>query len=235
MKDMSNEENSKELPQFKDIVNYEPNPVMIIKTEKKQKLLKENYKIIKALNKKNMTVLEIWNLFYDPNTESHQYTRKTIYRHLEKLENENLVVVAGQRMTEGKRQTEKLYSRTARSFFSMPKDTDSKEKWLCEEKGKMFIENTRILMSEIMEAEKIDEDKFELFVKKFTEKMFTCTKKLIEKAEITAENADKHDPLFQVFSRANADEINKLLQFISPLLALLRDPTIVDDLKEIFS
>lgn len=229
------DENSKQIPQYKDIVNFEPVPVMIIKTEKKIKLLKDNFKIIKALSKKNMTVLEIWNLFYDPNTDNHEFTRKTIYRHLEKLEKEKLVVVAGQRMTEGKRQTEKLFSRTARSFFSMPKDSDSKHDWYESEKGKEFIENTRILISEIMEKPNIDEKKFELFVKKFSDKNMKCTLKLIKKAEIIAENPDNQTPLVQVFSRSNVDQVNKMLSFITPLLAILRDPTIIEDLNDIFS
>ncbi|MHA1186221.1 MAG: hypothetical protein ACTSSK_04990 [Candidatus Heimdallarchaeota archaeon] len=107
---------AEEKPKYKDFIEHEPEIVKFL-DPKDTELANKHIRIIKALREKHMTVKEIHDLYIDQDTNKHTYTIKTIYRYLEKLEELNLIIVSGHRLTKGNRLPEKLYARTANIFF----------------------------------------------------------------------------------------------------------------------
>ena len=93
---------AKEKPKYKDFIEHKPVVVKFLDQDDTE-LDNKHIRIIKALREKNMTAKEIHDLYTDEDTKKHTYTIKTIYRYLEKLEEANLIIVAGHRLTKGNR------------------------------------------------------------------------------------------------------------------------------------
>jgi len=87
---------------YQDYITFKPQALIFL-SDKGTDLVHEHSLIISGLRKRPMTVKEIHNLYYDIDNNKHTKAIKTIYRYLEKLEEEGLVTVAGHRITEGVR------------------------------------------------------------------------------------------------------------------------------------
>ncbi|MHA1307742.1 MAG: hypothetical protein ACTSQN_10680, partial [Candidatus Heimdallarchaeota archaeon] len=134
-----------EKPKYKDFIEHEPEIVRFLNTEDTE-LTKKYIRIIKALREKHMTVKEIHDLYIDEETKKHTYTIKTIYRYLEKLEDADLIIVSGHRLTKGNRLPEKLYARTANIFFKSQEEKTSPE---AIEKRKDMIKKIYGILNEV--------------------------------------------------------------------------------------
>ncbi|NHJ87536.1 MAG: hypothetical protein FK734_18895, partial [Asgard group archaeon] len=78
----------------KDFIEKESEIIVNI-TPEQMKIANKYGIITSALREKPMTVKEIRDLYYDEENKKHQYSLKTIYRYIEKLEEASLVIVAG--------------------------------------------------------------------------------------------------------------------------------------------
>jgi Fe2+ or Zn2+ uptake regulation protein len=119
---------------YEDYITSRAEGFRLIDNEMMRKA-KEHSEILTALTKGNMTVKEIHKLYRLPDGK-YTKTLKTVYRHLDALEQLDLIKVAGHRKYDGARGVEKLFCRTAKVFT----DDQSKEKeWLITEDGKNFL------------------------------------------------------------------------------------------------
>ncbi|NHJ48897.1 MAG: ArsR family transcriptional regulator [Asgard group archaeon] len=212
--------------EYRDIIDFEPPLLKIIRNEDDMKVLNEHRELIRALQGKNMTVLEIYDHFFDEKKNEAQYSRKTIYRHLEKLEQAGLVIVSGQRMTKGKRQTEKLYSRTAQIYMS--KAALERDNWLDSKEGDIFTERTMYGLSEMLDMPKIDDKKFREFLYNFFE--------LQNKSETDFFNVlEKSDHLAKIFRGIETNEFKYILTYIRLLYVIYNNPGLLESLRKSFS
>ena len=120
---------------FKDFITYE---MAVTKSVDKNQwsLLVEHEKIFNLLRDNPLTVKEIHNAFYIKEKSTHEFSINTLYRYLKKLQDFDLIVVAGHRTIEGERSPERLYSRSSSIYF--PKDYENAYgDWVDKEKGKI--------------------------------------------------------------------------------------------------
>ena len=103
-------------PKHQDMITYEQPSIKVVQYKMKEHI-EAYWVILDALEDKNMSVKEIHDLYLDEKKGKHEKTLKTIYRYIDKLEELELVVKSGQRMTEGKRTNEALYCKAARIIF----------------------------------------------------------------------------------------------------------------------
>ncbi|MHA1978496.1 MAG: hypothetical protein ACW98F_08870 [Candidatus Hodarchaeales archaeon] len=159
----------------------------------------------------HMTVKDLEQAFiYGGNEKS----TKSIYRYLKKLEDGNLVVPAGKRVTASpneKLKTETLYMRTAKIFFPKMKDTEldpeAKAQHLAFDKvlGK--------LLGLHLGKEKIDVSCISLLTKKLKSSMFASSTSLFKSADEETAN---------LVSSLDWKNVNSLIDILG-LLALLSD------------
>lgn len=185
---------------------------------------KEQQIILTALNKGNMTVKEIHDLYRLPNGK-HSKTLKTIYRYLEALEEYGLVKLAGHRKTKGKRTLEKLYCRTAKVFFI--DDEASKEQWLTSEKGDRFVTILTDL-AWMLHDKKGDKEQIKKGIAEFYRSGQTVIEKIIDKVMTDEEFAETMD-------KYSLGEAQKALDILGHIGLAVNDHEAIDKLKKLFS
>ncbi|NHJ41216.1 MAG: helix-turn-helix transcriptional regulator [Asgard group archaeon] len=215
----------KEDNKYKDYIDYNEIPITKFLNVEQSKLTEEYMPIIKALRiNKHMTAKEIHELYIDKETGKHQYTIKTIYRYLEKLEEADLVVKSGHRITEGKRLTEQLYTRTGNIFFKAKKEEIYPE---AAEKRKDSIKKLYVVFQEIYDLPLINYDEFEeILLKKFDfEREFN--KSVVEKIS-------KNKVLADLYSNMDIDIVNYINDLASSLLVLIKKPKLIKEIQNIY-
>ncbi|MGC9780658.1 MAG: helix-turn-helix transcriptional regulator [Candidatus Heimdallarchaeota archaeon] len=217
---MAKKENSK----FKNYIDYET-PIIKFLNPEQTKLAEEHLTIIKALRaNKYMTAKEIHELYIDEETNKHTYTIKTIYRYLEKLEEAELVKISGHRLTEGKRLSEKLYTRTADIFLK-----DKKEEVYPEvaEKRKEHLKKLYTVLENIDNKPLINYNVFE----KLMLKMFDLEQEY--NRDIVAK-IPKSKILTDLYINIDIDSVNYINDLASSLLVLIKDPELIKKLQETY-
>ncbi|MHA1912424.1 MAG: hypothetical protein ACTSYA_12105 [Candidatus Kariarchaeaceae archaeon] len=127
----------KQEQEYKDFIEIKPEVVMKVNSEQ-MKLLIEYNLITKNLGeRKQMTVKEIHELYWDEKKKKHGKTLKTIYRYMDLLEEQNIVQVAGHRKPKGSHLTEKLYSKKAIIYLE---EEAKPSKWWREKEGMKQLE-----------------------------------------------------------------------------------------------
>ena len=208
-------------PKFKDYIDYKHEIVKNINSEQ-SKLIEKYYPIIKALREKYMTVKEIHDLYYDEEKKKHEYTIKTIYRYLDELEDMDLVVVAGHRVTEGSRVYEKLYTRTATIFY----------KQMDEEYRKYKKEYYQNLIKDLYNVLKILYDKPELLLEDLEKALLPFYTISHSKVDNLMGEIEKNPELAEFYKSISIDRINNLNQNIGMLMTFLSNPEILENLKK---
>jgi len=209
---------------FKDYIDYE-SPIIKFLNGKQTKLSEEYLKIIKALRiNKQMTAKEIHDLYIDEETKKHTYTIKTIYRHLEKLEEADLVKISGHRITKGKRLSEKLYTRTANIFFKAKKEEVYPE---AAEKRKDSLKKLHIVLQEISDSPIIDYKEFEDLITK----MFVYEQ---EFNKSIVEVISKNKVLTELYGNMDIDQVNYINDLTSTLLVLIKKPDLIKKIQKIY-
>ncbi|NHK32609.1 MAG: helix-turn-helix transcriptional regulator [Asgard group archaeon] len=210
---------------YKDYADDIEIPVIKFLNAEQTKLAQEYLPIIKALRvNKNMTAKEIHDLYIDKETGKHQYTIKTIYRYLEKLEEAELVLVSGHRITEGKRLTEQLYTRTGNIFFKAKKEEVHPE---AAEKRKELLKKLYTVFQEIYDLPLINYEKFEeLLLKKFElEQEFN--RFVVEKISV-------NNVLTDLYSKMDIDNVNYINDLASSILVLIKKPELIKKIQDIY-
>ena len=219
---MNNQKNGQ--LKYRDFITFQPDVVKFI-TMDTYKIIEKYYQIVKALRKQNMTVKEIHNLYIDPESKKHTLTIKTIYRYLEKLEEEKIVVVSGHRETKGSRQVEKLYSRTALIFFTEKGDDYLQQKL---EYGKEIASKTHEILGELLLKSEVDLEAFTSQFLKYMKNSHLCTVESIRKIPENKKLAD-------IFSSSDIDQINAINSYLGIFLTYLRYPEIFEEIKALYS
>ncbi|MFW9990833.1 MAG: hypothetical protein ACFFD4_02115 [Candidatus Odinarchaeota archaeon] len=223
---MNSEQREQEkVPKYEDFITSVADPVKVI-SEKEGKLAREHPKILVTLGRKNMTVKEIHNLFWDSEEKKHTKTIKTIYRYLDALEEADLVKVAGHRKPVDSRMTEKLYCRTAIVFFD---ESQAKEPgwWTTEEGEKQVQKLTTVAQKFFGIAEEKDSAFQELLRDYFGERTRLTNELLMKMA--------KEDALAEIFRGHGIDDIKFFIGTIGELVVFLKQPDLLEQLKQLIN
>ncbi len=181
---------------------------------------KEYKELLYKLSKGNMTVKELHSM-YKQEDGTYTKTLKTVYRHLDALEKQGLVKVAGHRKYKGARSLEKLYCRSAKLYTdSMSKSKD----WVNSEDGELFLNSLTELLWRTREKMG-DRDKLSALVVEFFKKQQETTVHLMEDISSNGNLADLLEEL-------TFDHIQALLEIAPPMLTLLENPDLYERLKE---
>ncbi|NPD89565.1 MAG: hypothetical protein HGN29_12670 [Asgard group archaeon] len=148
--------------EFRDVINYQEEGVMVIKDPKLTKMVKDDnyYSVLWALRGGPLTVKEISKKYKqfvilkvekmglegekrEKKIEECCRSEKTIYRYLKDLLEAGLVAKAGQRVILGKTITENLFSRTARIYLV----EETKEGWWKSDESRNVLERASRILS----------------------------------------------------------------------------------------
>jgi len=215
---------AKENRKYKDFIDYTPELIRYI-DEEESKIVRKYSVIMKALHGKNMTVKEIHDLYFDVEIKKHTCTLKTIYRYLERLEEEDFVTIAGHRMTEGSRQTEKVYSRSARILLAK-KD----EKYLSNKHNhrKNIANKIEILLNEVFNKTEMETEKFNKIMIKLLESNHKITDEIFDEIQ-------KNETLANLYAQINLDEINIVNIYGMFLITLLKNYQLIEEIKNLYA
>ncbi|MHA1187152.1 MAG: hypothetical protein ACTSXA_02980 [Candidatus Heimdallarchaeota archaeon] len=197
---------------------------LIVTLNPKQMQIVNKYGVITAaLRDKVMTVKEIHDLFYDEETKKHRYALKTIYRHLEILEEENLVIVVGHRVTEGSRVLEKLYARRGNIFFLEMDEEYRKYKQKYYDK---MLKNLHTVFCELYDKPDLDLEKFREVLMPFFKKAHSEADELMR---LIPENAN----LTELYKKIDIESVNVLNSNMSMFKTFLANPEILEKLRKL--
>lgn len=180
---------------------------------------KEHKDLLYALSKGNMTVKEIHETYRLP---SGKYTKtlKTVYRHLDALEEYDLIKVAGHRKYKGARSLEKLYCRTAKVFSD---DESKKKEWMQTEEGKRYLD----ALAEI------------LFTSRDRQGDFSELRKLVDQFFLKQQDYSTQlirnmstDKFSDIVETMSFDHIKVLLDIVPPIQAILDDEELVEKIRK---
>lgn len=216
---MNIEENRK----YKDFIDYTPELIRYIDKEE-SKIISKYSIIMKALHEKNMTVKEIHNLYFDDEIKKHTCTLKTIYRYLERLEETDFVTVAGHRMTKGSRQTEKIYSRSARILLAKKDEEYDTSK---REHRNKIANNIAILLNEVFDKSELESEKFNKLMIKLMDSNHKITNEIFDELQ-------RNETLANLYAHINLDEINIINIYGMFLITILKNYKLVEAIKEIY-
>ena len=215
--------NTQEPPEYRDFISYQPEPVKYFSSEQLEQI-SNHKKLIGELRHKNMTAKEIHQLFYDAEEDKYSITLKTVYKRLEKLEKKGFITVSGHRMTEGSRQTEKLYSRTANVFF-LDINVDKSEKDLQEMSE--YANKLNIIISELLEKQIVEENLFNDFYLQFSTLQDEIMVEILEKTKTNEQIAD-------IINGLEIKKLSELNNEVSALIIFLRHPEFLEKLQDVY-
>jgi hypothetical protein len=192
------------------MITDEPETLLVLETSKLD-LVKEYKKILWGMMDQYFSAKDMHELYFDPQSKKYERGLKTIYRYIEKLQEEGLIKEAGQRMTEGSRAVETLYCRTAKIFFY--EGPEVLDQWKTPE-NREFLDKIRIILQEYHRIE-LEPDEFTQFAMDFFTRQDTISSELIRIAQEKSEILNNLKDLAP-------EKISKLV-FTATNLAILRD------------
>lgn len=194
-------------------------------SEKQRYLIEEHRTIVEALRKENLTVKEIYQYYFDPLKNEQTKTLKTVYRYLGLLEKENIVTVAGQRVTEGSRVTEKVYSLSAVYFHHAKPSMD----WWSTDESKEFCSKLGFMLAEVLAKPALNQatavDVIHKLLKLQAETEYFNILDIIETSK-------KNDDVDTLISEQYFDD-RSLITFTSRIIRMMRSLDLIDELKDI--
>lgn len=212
----------KKEPKYTDYVDFTQKAVDFLDAEQTELGVKYG-EIIHALREQNMTAKELHYLYLDEDTGKYSCTLKTVYRHLEKLEKAGLVTVCGHRSTEGKSLTEKLYARTAKTFFKSMNERRDAEAL---KKRTTDIEKLYTILSEVLDSDIIDYNEFSDILNLFFDYE-------LDGFNLLAEKAPDSERLQRLYSEIDIKYVNYLNDFVARLLAFILNPELIEGIQKI--
>ncbi|NHJ47990.1 MAG: hypothetical protein FK733_09395 [Asgard group archaeon] len=208
---------------IKDYINYIPEVVKFI-TKEEIALADKFPIIIDALRKKNMTVKEIHNLFFDQEIKAYKYAIKTIYRHLEELERARLVSVAGFRETKGSRKAEKLYTKSAIIFFQVK---DEEYMHLKKDVRKKIVEQVYVVLGEMLERKDVNFEKFSNLIGAFFDKQHLAIDSIVD-------GIQENQILADLYGEMDPEYIRVINTFSATFITFLNNPSMFKILEKMY-
>ncbi len=219
---MSKEKKSKGLQKYEDFISAGPETIRFY-TSDDSDLITEHREILGALISKNLTVKEIHRLFLeDPEGPVYSKTLKTVYRHLDALEKAGFIKVAGYRKYEGSRQTEKLYCRSAKVFFSA-ETTESK--WWESKEGRELVEKIVKVAIEFYQLPDADSQSMIKMLAEHYDAWGQIVRRLFEE---TAQN----EKLADLFSDVEMHEIKDVARMIGTFGIIANHPDLLERMRD---
>ena len=206
----------------KDFIEKEPELVVTL-NRKQMQIVNKYGTITSALRDKFMTVKEIHDLYYDEETKKHRISLKTIYRHLEILEEENLVIVVGHRVTEGSRVLEKLYARRGNIFFM---EMDEEYRKYKQQYYNKTLKNLHVVFCEVYKKPDLD-------LEKFKEVLMPFFKNAHAENDEIMQLIPTNDNLTELYKKIDIDSVNALNSNMSMLKTFLAHPEILVKLRKL--
>ena len=213
----------KEMQNYKDFIDYEPEVIRYIDQEE-SRLINKYSIIMNALRDKNMTVKEIHDLYFDDEIKKHACTLKTIYRYLKRLEKANFVTVAGHRMREGSRQTEKIYSKTAKIFLAK-KDKEYLSKKITFRRS--LSKNVSTLLKEAFNKTNKESEEFQKIMLELLDKNHKVTDEILD-------NLLKNEELINLYAETQLDEMQLVNIYEMFLITWLKYPELYKNAMKLF-
>ena len=208
--------------EYKDYIDFKPKAMSFLNNEQTELGIKYGV-IIKALREKCMTAKEIHDLYIDEDTKKHTCTLKTIYRYLERLEEADIVKICGHRITKGKSLSEKLYSRTAKTFF---KSMDHKRSPKAMKNRKDAMKKIHLVLGEVSEKPIISVKEFENIFNQFINSEIISFEKI-------AKTATDSDKLQNMYSELDIDYINYINDMAARFLVLMNNSELIRNIQKI--
>ncbi|MHA1958598.1 MAG: hypothetical protein ACW99U_00045 [Candidatus Thorarchaeota archaeon] len=212
-------------PSHEDFITSKPDTIVFV-GENQMELLDEHMDITVALIGKNLTVKEIHRLYLE-DTEGPTYSKtlKTVYRHLDALEEAGLVRVAGHRKYEGSRQTEKLYCRSARIYFQ--EDAKGPKWWETEEGQRQLDELGKLVVGFFnIPSERSKQ------IKKLLQKYYDIWGQVVRRL---FEETARDEALADIFGDVGIGEIKEQSRMVGLLGAISQSPELFEQMREAIS
>ncbi|MHA1902743.1 MAG: hypothetical protein ACW968_04325 [Candidatus Thorarchaeota archaeon] len=209
---------SKSSSSHEDFISSAPELVQLISASQ-MSLMDEYSSIMRALVEGPKTVKEIHSLYWNHREKKHTKTIKTVYRHLDVLEEGGLVKVAGHRKPSDSRMTEKLYSRSAMVFFLEEKDRGSS--WWETDSGKEQLERLGNLIFSFFGVSDSKSSEFQELMIQYYGSWDQTVRKLFEE---TSQNK----ALANVFGKAEIYNIKSMANMVGMLGAFRDKPGLLD-------
>ena len=209
---------SKSSSSYEDFISSEPELIQIISAPQ-MSLMDEYSSIMRALVEVPKTVKELHSLYWDHREKKHNKTIKTVYRHLDTLEEAGLVKVAGHRKTSDSRMTEKLYGRAAMVFFLEEKDRGPS--WWETDSGKEQLERVGNLIFSFFGVSDVNSSEFQELMKQYHDSWDKTVRKLFEETSRSKALAD-------VFGKAEIYNIKSMANMVGMLGAFRDKPGLLD-------
>lgn len=207
--------------QYEDFVSASPDTILLYTPDQKP-LLDEHSDIIGALSGANLTVKQIHRLYLeDPDERTYSKTLKTVYRHLDALEEKNLIKVAGYRKYEGSRQTEKLYCRAAEVYYPAE---ETKSNWWNTDEGRELFRKTYTVADKFFEMKNSTEKKFIDMLIEYNVTWGGVVRQLFEETS-------KNESLAELFSNVDLYEIKEIARTIGLLGVISKNPSLVKTIQ----
>ena len=204
---------------YEDYVINKPEGFRLVSDEVFSKA-KEHHTIISALKKGNMTVKEIHEVHKLPDGK-YSKTLKTVYRHLDLLEQIDLIMVAGHRKYEGARSLEKLYCRTAKVFTDLG---SKQEEWLDTDDGKILLDSiTEVLW--LTNDGHGDKPELRRLIEKFSREYMKNTVEIIK-------NMSSDNKFENLVDSLGFDHIRSLLEIVPLVQTMLENKEIYEGIRE---
>jgi hypothetical protein len=209
---------------FKDFIDFKPDIIKYLSAE--QHFTVQKYKpIVAALRKKPLTPKEILELYYNEDSKEYSCSIKSIYRYLEKLEEAELITVAGHRITEGKRVSENLYMRTALVFT---KKSINPKHPAAVRKRNMTKESLQVILEELSDLEIKDYEKFNDVIEKLLLLELDYSRAITDKLPKSVRLVDQ-------YKKNDMEFMNYLNDFAARLYILLQHPELIESFRNLFS
>ncbi|MHA1933676.1 MAG: hypothetical protein ACW97A_00220 [Candidatus Thorarchaeota archaeon] len=212
------ERDSKSSSSYEDFISSEPDLIQIISATQ-MSLMDEYSSIMRTLVEGPKTVKEIHSLYWDHGEKKHNKTIKTVYRHLDTLEEAGLVKVAGHRKPSDSRMTEKLYSRAAMVFFLEEKDRGPS--WWETDSGKEQLERVGNLIFSFFGVSDSNSSEFQELMKQYHDSWDQTVRKLFEETS-------RNKALADVFGKAEIYNIKSMANMVGMLGAFRDKPGLLD-------
>lgn len=203
------------------VIHSKPEFMKLISDDKIIEIIsdKNHHPILKILKKEPMTVKEL-EVAYEEETGKKK-SNKTIYRYLKTLEDNGLVMSAGQLVITGKTATESIYARTARAFFLIGKGKSCYEG----AKGDKVAQGIGFILSPLYDNKKANSEKLKQIIQEYEDTQL----KQIEKF---SENVG--DEILDIIEDVDFKVIQQILEFSTLFAGLKANPGLMDRVEACF-